>query len=465
MFCSKCGSKNVNDSVFCNKCGTKIETNHSDKMNTDVRSEEKNSRKIVYKGEVHKCPNCGENLKSFEAICPSCGCEIRTSSSSNTLVSFIRELQSLESKKVIKGKGKQLVESLGFGTSIDVDKQKINLIRNFIVPSNTEDLFEFLIFASSNINIDLAMEDFSNFESASEDEINSIKAINDTWMEKAKQVYQKLQITSKAHPKFSSVEAIYLDKINGIKVSKVNEINKKKRRLFFYSIGFVVILIISVIIWPYVLKFMDPELIVPVSSSGYIGRNYEDVILELEDLGFVNLVINEIEMSASDSSKTHGTIVQMSFQGLSSFEAETKIRSRTRIEITYYVIKHTISVQVEFEPNWLFNKYDVNMMVNGAKKGTIMHGKNTNLTFRIRAGKNVITFANTEDSNVNGSVNIMVDGDLNVTYRITALKDNVTIEKVPSLTETFIPNPSIIMNDHRLVMYFYNRRIVGHGYF
>ncbi len=465
MFCSKCGSNNINDAVFCSNCGTKLEAVNSDKNSPNVRSEKKDSRKIVYKGEIQKCPSCGEILKSFEAICPSCGCEIRSSNSSKSLEVFIKELQSLEAHKVIKGKGKQLIESLGFGTTMDVDQQKINLIRNFLVPNNTEDLFDFLIFASSNINVELAMEDYSKFDSASEEKINSVKAINDTWMEKAKQVYQKLQITSKQHPKFSSVEAIYLDKINAITDSKINEVSKKKRKLLFYGIGILILAIISAIIAPFVINIFDPELIVPVSSTGYLGRNYEDVILELEDIGFVNLVMNEIEMLATDSTKIHGNIVEISFEGVTSFETETKFRSSTKIEITYYVIKHTINIHVEFEPNLLFNKYDVNMMVNEVKKGTINHGNNLDFTLRMRAGNNVITFTKMDDSAVSGSINLTVEGDLNITYRINAIKDKVTIEQVTSLNDTFIPNQGIKMNEIKLVMYFYNRRIDGHEYF
>jgi len=465
MFCSKCGSKNINDAVFCSKCGTKLETNNSDKNNPIVRSEEKSRRKIVYKGELQKCPNCGENLNSFEAICPSCGCEIRSSNSTNTLKEFIQELQSLEAKKVIKGIGKQLIESVGFGTTIDVDKQKISLIRNFLIPNNTEDLFDFLIFASSNINVELAMDDYSNFDSESVEESNSVKAINDTWMEKAKQVYQKLQITSKQHPKFSSVESIYLEKINAITDSKENEINLKKRKKNFYRICIVILVMIAVILAPFVRNMIDPELIVPVSSTEYLARNYEEVILELEDIGFDNLVMIEIEMSATDNSKIHGNIVEISFQGVTSFETETKFRSSTKIEITYYVIKHTINVHVEFEANFLFSRYDVNMKVNGVKKGTINHGTNSDFTLRMRAGNNTITFAKTDVTNVYGSVNLTVDGDMNVTYIITAFKDKVTIEQVTSLNATFTPNQSIKMNEIKLVMYFYDRRIVGHEYF
>ena len=60
---------------------------------------------------------------------------------------------------------------------------------------------------------------------------------------------------------------------------------------------------IAVILAPFVRNMIDPELIVPVSSTGYLGRNYEEVILELEDIGFDNLVMNEIEMSPTDISK------------------------------------------------------------------------------------------------------------------------------------------------------------------
>ena len=163
--------------------------------------------------------------------------------------------------------------------------------------------------------------------------------------------------------------------------------------------------------------------------------------------------------------KIHGNIVEISFQGVTNFETETKFRSSTKIEIKYYVIKHTINVHVEFEANLLFNKYDVNMMVNGAKKETINHGTNSDFTLRMRAGNNIITFAKTDVTNVYGSVNLTVDGDMNVTYIITAFKDKVTIEQVTSLNATFIPNQSIKMNEIKLVMYFYNRRIDGHEYF
>lgn len=439
MICSKCGNENNNDSVFCNKCGTKFQTNFSEKHHNNERSEEKNSRKVVYKGELHKCPNCSENLKSYDAICPTCGYEIRSSKSSNTLENFIRELKALDDKKVIKGKGKQLVESIGFGSAIDVDKQKINLIKNYIVPNITEDLFEFLIYASSNIDVEIALEDYSNFDLASEKEINSIKAINDAWMEKAKHVYHKLNISSKNHPKFEGVESIYLEKINAIKNFKVNETNKKKRNRKSFIISIVIIAIAAVILVPFIIKITDPKLLVPVSSIEYIGRDYKEVILELEDIGFTNLVINEIEMSPTDTTKIHGSIVQISFQGVPSFEAETEFRSRTKIEITYYVIKHTINVRVEFEPNLLFNKYDVKMLVNGDNKGTIMHGKKTDFTFRFRAGENTITFAKIDDSKVKGSIKIMVDGDLDVVFKITALKDEVTIENITSQIDTFFP--------------------------
>lgn len=439
MICSKCGNENHKDSVFCNKCGTKFQENIS-KTYTNDKKGETNSRKVVYKGEIHKCPNCGDNLKSYDAICPTCGSEIRSSKSSSTLENFIRDLKALDDKKVIKGKGKKLIESIGFGSTLDVDQQKINLIKNYIVPNNTEDLIDFLIYTSSNIDVDVSLEDYSKYDSESEKEINSVVALNDAWVEKAKQIYHKFNISSKNHPKFADVESIYLEKINSITNLKEHKKLSKKKKIIYFIISSAVLAIAAIILVPYIIKTTDPKLLVPVSSTAYISRNFDDVIIELEDIGFTNLVINELEMLATDNTKTHGNIIQISFEGVDSFEAGTRIPSRTKIEITYYVIKHTINIHVEYESNLLFNKYHVNMFVNKDDKGTIMHGTKEDFTIRTRAGNNVISFIKIDDKDVKGSINITVEGDLDLVLKITSYKNEVTVEKISSQIDTFFPN-------------------------
>ena len=144
-FCINCGNKLKDEAKFCDECGTKVEvivkstenenvTNTIDYENFDgYKAKEehiinKTKREKVYEGKIHKCPNCGEILNSFVISCPSCGYEIRSTSSSTAIEAF--------SKKI---------------TNCNDEKQIINLIRTFPIPNSKEDLFEFLLIAKSNI--------------------------------------------------------------------------------------------------------------------------------------------------------------------------------------------------------------------------------------------------------------------------------------------------------------------------
>lgn len=60
-FCMNCGTELEKDAHFCSECGAKVPQIVKD-----------NERNIIYEGNIYKCPNCGEVLKSFVANCPQC---------------------------------------------------------------------------------------------------------------------------------------------------------------------------------------------------------------------------------------------------------------------------------------------------------------------------------------------------------------------------------------------------------
>lgn len=55
---------------------------------------------MVYEGKVHKCPNCGDLIDSFHAICPTCGYEIRNAKSSSVVREFAEKLELISSQKM-----------------------------------------------------------------------------------------------------------------------------------------------------------------------------------------------------------------------------------------------------------------------------------------------------------------------------------------------------------------------------
>lgn len=197
-FCSNCGKKISANDKFCPECGTAIS------------KEETGERKQVFEGSVHKCPNCGEPIKAFSTKCSACGYEFREAPSSATVKEFARQLQEIESKRRRKSKLSGVAEALGVKSKDTTDEQKIDLIRNFSVPNSKEDVLEFMILASSNID-----------ESAYENNNNpTAKEVSNAWIAKTDQVYQKAKLSFGSDPEFARIQEMYDSKMKAVKKSK-----------------------------------------------------------------------------------------------------------------------------------------------------------------------------------------------------------------------------------------------------
>lgn len=166
-YCKKCGNELESDAEFCTECGTPI-------------IKKSDERKEVYDGNVHKCPNCGEHLKSFKLKCPSCGHELRDSKSSNAVSEFVKKLEKANSE----------------------EQQYSDLIRSFPIPNNKEDILEFMILASSNIVG------------------QSNKSVFDAWKSKFEHCYQKAVIMFENEKEFNQIDKIYKETNNKIKIQE-----------------------------------------------------------------------------------------------------------------------------------------------------------------------------------------------------------------------------------------------------
>lgn len=123
-------------------------------------------RKTFYEGEIHKCPNCGYILDSFVTICPSCKYELRGTKATSVVNELFKKLEQTESIN-----------------------QKIDLISNFYIPNNKEDICEFIILATSNIQAGgYGVE---------------------AWYAKLEQAYQKARLSFGNSPEFQYISELY----------------------------------------------------------------------------------------------------------------------------------------------------------------------------------------------------------------------------------------------------------------
>lgn len=204
-YCSNCGTRLNIGAKFCHVCGVAV----GSAATSDSRKVEKDSngqRETVYDGKIHKCPNCGEILESFVANCPSCGYEIRESRTIASVKEFALKLDQIEHKQMSHSSameklfGKDLHDDSSAKQKIE--EEKANLIINFPVPNTKEDILEFLILASSNIDA------------------KKTDIITKAWLQKLEQVYQRAQITIGNANEFMQIKTIYDNKKKELNVQQ-----------------------------------------------------------------------------------------------------------------------------------------------------------------------------------------------------------------------------------------------------
>lgn len=192
-FCTNCGCKLIDGAKFCYECGTQVDAPQTYK---------KTQRTMVYDGEIYKCPNCGDPMGAHELICDVCGYERRGVQATRSLRTFAQELQQIENNRPISTKRSALEKAFSGNQISETDGKIILHIKNFPIPNTKEDMLEFLILASSNIN----PKRHNVFAELSETE----KAISDAWSTKFEQAYEKAKMSFGDSPEFQKFHSMYI---------------------------------------------------------------------------------------------------------------------------------------------------------------------------------------------------------------------------------------------------------------
>lgn len=221
MFCLKCGHQLANETIYCPICGTKVE------KPTTV---DQGQRRQVYAGEIRKCPNCGEPLSAFEIKCHSCGYELQNVKGSKAVAELAEAIAKLEATRPPQTK-KHFWSSSNMSVS-PTDRSIANIIQSFAIPNTREDILEFMILASANIDTDVLDSDNSSDKA-------SQKLIANAWIAKFEQSYQKAKIAFGDGPEFNDIQVIYDRRQKEIRKGRT----KSRRRLLIIILVYAVLML------------------------------------------------------------------------------------------------------------------------------------------------------------------------------------------------------------------------------
>ena len=266
-FCSKCGRRLNSDARFCPGCG--LQVSGTDQPSSDYRKE-------TWEGSVHKCPRCGAPVGSFEAYCSACGNELRDKEAADSVAELSKQLDQIESGRNESGKKKKEQ-----GTVSDIDQRKINLIRTYPIPNTVEDILEFVILASSNVE----PEAYSVWSSDV-----SGKAVSEAWITKCNQAIHKAEVSFGDSPLVEKMHKMCADTLKSIRTAK----NRGIRNVVAATVGPLLLITLLVLML---------ELIEPGRTSEEIARLEEivdSIEQDLENGEYYRALLNAESLDASE---------------------------------------------------------------------------------------------------------------------------------------------------------------------
>ena len=250
-YCRNCGVQLIDGAKFCQKCGYPVSDENT----------ENEQRKQEFAGKLYKCPNCGEVLKSFELNCPVCGYELRGAKATSAVKEFALKLEAIESRREYEKPRGLFAAAAAQQRVSKTDEQKISLIKSFSVPNTKEDMLEFMILATSSMNMRI-------YDSANTDISKSEKEVNAAWFSKVQQVYEKAKRTYSADSTFAEIKTLY-DSCNR-EIKKSKKMGIIKWGLMF---GWIPVLFAVIFIWIGIYS--------PISENKEVAR-LESIVAEIE---------------------------------------------------------------------------------------------------------------------------------------------------------------------------------------
>lgn len=170
---------------------------------------------------------------------------------------------------------------------------------------------------------------------------------------------------------------------------------------------------------------------VSISSEDVKYKSVEELYQLLEESGFTSINIEDVYDLDPDTIDAEFEN-EVSIDGVSKFNSYDKFPINANISIVHHLPfnKYTVQMHIDFTENLFFSKYDVDLIINEDKQHTMEHGTDADFTFELTEGQYTITFSSADSSSVKGQTKIVLESDVDVSYKISCYNDKVTVQTI-----------------------------------
>ena len=169
---------------------------------------------------------------------------------------------------------------------------------------------------------------------------------------------------------------------------------------------------------------------VPFSYDEAKNMETELILKAFEEAGFVDIKTDEVYDLNPDNTDV-AFENRISIDGTTSFDKDAKFPLNAKVKITTHrpYEMYNLKVIIDFVPNLIFSKYDVEFEVGGNYE-TLTHGNDATFEYRLKQGKYTVEFESEESSSVTGTAEIDLTGDTEVSYKIYCHSDRINVDTI-----------------------------------
>lgn len=167
----------------------------------------------------------------------------------------------------------------------------------------------------------------------------------------------------------------------------------------------------------------------PYSAADCVSLNCDKVKNDFISAGFTEIHTKALEDLSYSESDRINTVESVSISGNNDFTGTEQFSRSAIVEICYHAYrKVTVTIDVDFLPNFFFDKYAVALYLNNEKIGELAHGEDKTFSLEVYPDIYTFVFQKKDDASCTGSIELDVKGDVNTSVQISCQSDSIRVE-------------------------------------